>query len=208
MDMSSFYLDILKDRLYTYKADSKERRAAQLVLYNILITLTKMIAPILSFTAEEIWRHIPGDKAESVFLSDFPKVNPELVDSELEKKWELLWKIRDEVNKALEIKRQEKFIGNGLEAKVILYVDEATNGIIDAYRSFLPTLFIVSDAGIKSISDVPATAYKSAEIDDMAILIERAAGEKCQRCWNWRMDVGKHDTHPDLCHRCYEVLTA
>lgn len=207
MDMSSFYLDILKDRLYTYRKDSKERRAAQEVLYNILISLTKMIAPILSFTAEEIWRHIPGDKEESVFLSDFPKVNPEFVDSELEKKWELLWKIRNDVNRALEIKRQEKYIGNALEAKVTLYVDEATNAILDAYKSFLPTLFIVSDAEVSSISEAPATAYKCTEINALAIQIERAAGEKCQRCWNWSVSVGKHKTHPDLCHRCHEVLT-
>jgi len=206
MDMSSFYLDILKDRLYTSGKDSKERRAAQIVLHNILISLTKMIAPILSFTAEEIWKHIPGDKEESVFLSDFPKVNPEFVDPELEKKWELLWKIRNEVNRALEIKRQEKYIGNALEAKVTLYVDEPTSAILEAYRSFLPALFIVSDTEVRSISEAPATAYKCTEINDLAINVERASGGKCLRCWNWRVSVGEHETHPDLCHRCYEVL--
>ena len=177
------------------------------MLYNILISLTKMIAPILSFTAEEIWRYIPGDKEESVFLSDFPKVNPEFVDNELEKKWELFWKIRDEVNKALEIKRQEKYIGNALEAKVTLYVDEATNPVLDAYRSFLPTLFIVSDTEIRNISEAPATAYKCTDINNIAIQIERAPGQKCQRCWNWSVSVGTHETHHDLCHRCFEVLT-
>ncbi len=208
MDMSSFYLDILKDRLYTFKTDSKDRRAAQAVLYNILISLTKMIAPILSFTAEEIWRHIPGEKEESVFLSDFPEINHTFIDNELEQKWDVLWKIRDEVNKALEIKRQEKFIGNALEAKVTLYVDEKTKKLLEEYRTFLPTLFIISSADINTISEAPEAAFKSTELDSAAILVERAEGEKCQRCWNWCVSVGKHEEHPELCERCHNVLTA
>ncbi len=207
MDMSSFYLDILKDRLYTYKDDSKERRAAQVVLYNILISLTKMIAPILSFTAEEIWSHIPGQREESVFLSEFPAVDHKWEDSELERKWKVLWNIRDEVNKALEIKRQEKFIGNALEANVTLYADKETNEILSSYDAFLSTLFIVSSAGRGSISEAPAAAYKSMEIKNLAVLVERAEGKKCQRCWNWSARVGTYKEHPELCHRCYGVLT-
>ena len=207
VDMSSFYLDILKDRLYTYRADSKERRAAQVVLYNILKSLTKLVAPILSFTAEEIWSHIPGEKEESVFLADFPAVNPEFIDEELEKKWERLWKIRDEVNKALEIKRQEKFIGNALEAKVTLYAGEATYKILEDHRAFLPTLFIVSSVGIEKISDVPEGAYSSTDYDGLAIFIERAEGKKCQRCWNWSLSVGEYKDHPELCKRCCEAVT-
>ncbi len=206
-DMSSFYLDILKDRLYTYRADSKGRRAAQIVLYNILVSLTKMIAPILSFTSEEIWGHIPGEKEESVFLSDFPGVNTELLDEELEKKWEILWKIRDEVNKALEIKRKEKFIGNALEAKVTLFVDESINKMLEAFKTFLPTLFIVSAAEVRDIAYASETAYKSADFNQLYILIERAEGNKCQRCWNWSVTVGKSDDHPGLCKRCHEVIT-
>jgi isoleucyl-tRNA synthetase len=206
MDMSSFYLDILKDRLYTCGADSKERRAAQAVLYNILISLTKMIAPVLSFTAEEIWQHIPGEKEESVFLSDFPAVNEAFVDHELEERWENLWKIRDEVNKALEIKRREKFIGNALEAKVTLYVDEEREKLIEAYRAFLPTLFITSAAEVSSIREAPDNVYKSSEINNIAILVERAEGEKCQRCWNWKESVGTFEDHPALCQRCHKVL--
>jgi isoleucyl-tRNA synthetase len=207
-DMSAFYLDILKDRLYTYRADSKERRSAQIVLYNILISLTKMIAPILSFTAEEIWRHIPGEKEESVFLSDFPEIAPEFTDSEIERNWEVLWKIRDEVNKALEIRRQEKFIGNALEAKVTLYVNEETGKILEAYRSLLPMLLIVSSAEVGKISEVSEIAYKSNEINELAVLVERAEGEKCQRCWNWSVSVGKYEDHPGLCNRCHEAVTA
>jgi len=207
MDMSSFYLDILKDRLYTFKADSKERRDAQRILYTILISLTKMLAPVLSFTAEEIWQYIPGRKEESVFLSDFPEVNDEFVDKELEGKWADIAKIRDEVNKALELRRQEKFIGNALEAKVTIFAGESVAALLDQYRDYLPALFIVSSADLKDISGAPEAAYKSSEINGLVIQIEKADGNKCQRCWNWSSSVGAHKDHPELCERCCRVLT-
>ncbi len=205
-NMSAFYLDVLKDRLYTFKAGSKERQAAQWVLYNILLALTKMMAPVLSFTAEEIWSFIPKNKEESIFLTSFPEVQPEFMDKELEKKWENLSSIRDEVNKALEIKRQQKFIGNSLEAKVILYVDEANYKILEGYRTFLPTLFIVSAAEIVKDPSPPEDSYKSPLISGMAVLIEKAQGNKCSRCWNWSITVGKYKDFPELCARCHEVL--
>ncbi|MEN8263309.1 MAG: isoleucine--tRNA ligase [Nitrospirota bacterium] len=208
MDMSAFYLDILKDRLYTFKTDSRERVSAQAVLYNILISLTKLIAPILSFTAEEIWKHIPGEREESVFLSDFPEVNHKLMDRDLETKWENISSIRNEVNKALEIKRQEKFIGNALEAKVTIYAREAHQALLENYRSFLPTLFIVSEASIVKAGDIPDTAYQSTEIDNLAILVEKAPGEKCLRCWNRDTSVGQFNDHPQLCEKCYRVISA
>ncbi len=207
IDMSSFYLDVLKDRLYTFKTDSKERRAAQGVLHNILITLTKLIAPITSFTAEEIWSHIPGEREESVFLSSFPKVNEEFKDKELEDRWQELLSIRNEVNKALEIRRQEKVIGNALEAKVSLFVDDATYKFIEKYKDFLPTLFIVSSTEVINSSDVPAEAYKSDDKKGLAVLVEKAGGAKCERCWNWSVSVGEHKDHPALCKRCSEALT-
>jgi isoleucyl-tRNA synthetase len=207
VDMSSFYLDVLKDRLYTFKPDSKDRRAAQSVLYNILISLTKMIAPILSFTAEEIWQHIPGKREESVFLTDFPEVKPEFMDKTLEKKWKDLLKIRDEVNKALEIKRQEKFIGNALEAKVTLYVNDKIYRVLEEYKTFLPTLFIVSSTEVLEDTKAPVGAYKSSEIEGLAVVVERAEGKKCERCWNWSTSVGEYKDFPELCKRCYEVLT-
>jgi isoleucyl-tRNA synthetase len=206
MDMSSFYLDILKDRLYTFRTDSGERRAAQAVLYNILISLTKMLAPILSFTAEEIWRHIPGAREESVFLSDFPEVNSDFVDRELEKKWDLLWKIRDEVNRSLELKRQEKFIGNALEAKVTIYTDEKTLKLLEPYADFLTSLLIVSSASAAAIEEAPQGAYRSDELQNLSVLVEKAEGEKCQRCWNWSTSVGTFTDHPHLCHRCHRAL--
>ena len=207
-NMSAFYLDVLKDRLYTFKAGSKERQAAQWVLYNILLALTKMMAPVLSFTAEEIWSFIPKNKEESIFLTSFPEVQSEFMDKELEKKWESLSSICDEVNKALEIKRQQKFIGNSLEAKVILYVDEANYKILEGYRTFLPTLFIVSAAEVVKNQSPPDDSYKSPVISGVAVLIEKAQGRKCSRCWNWSVTVGKYKDFPELCERCRGVLTS
>lgn len=207
MDMSSFYLDILKDRLYTFGTDSKGRRDAQLILYNILISLTKMLAPVLSFTAEEIWQYMPGNKEESVFLSSFPEVNEELVDRELEVKWAEISKVRDEVNRALELKRQEKFIGNALEAKVTIFAGDRISSLLGNYRDYLPTLFIVSAAELKDMAGADDDVYKSSEIKDLAIKIEKADGNKCQRCWNWSVSVGEHKDHPELCERCRNVLT-
>ncbi|MEK7238797.1 MAG: class I tRNA ligase family protein, partial [Nitrospirota bacterium] len=170
--------------------------------------LTKMMAPVLSFTAEEIWSFIPKNKEESIFLTSFPEVQPEFMDKELEKKWESLSSICDEVNKALEIKRQQKFIGNSLEAKVILYVDEAKYKILEGYRTFLPTLFIVSAAEVVKDQSPPDNSYKSPLISGMAVLIEKAQGNKCSRCWNWSVTVGKYKDFPELCARCHEVLTS
>lgn len=208
IDMSSFYLDILKDRLYTFKTDSEERRSAQFVLYNILITLTKLIAPIISFTAEEIWSHMPGKSEESIFLSSFPKANEDFKDKELEDKWQELLIIRNEVNKALEIKRQDKVIGNALEAKVSLFVDDATYKVIEKYKDFLPTLFIVSSTEVVKGTNAPEGSYISEDNKGLAVLVEKAAGGKCERCWNWSVSVGEHKEHTELCKRCYEVLTS
>ncbi len=207
MDMSSLYLDILKDKLYTFKTDSTERRAAQVVLYNILISLTKLIAPVLSFTAEEIWNHIPGNGEESVFLSTFPEVNPDFHDQELEKKWQKISKIRDEVNKALELKRQEKFIGNSLEAKIILYAKDTDLQLLNKYSDFLPSLFIVSAVDTGQFKDAPDNVYSSPESDNLSIIVNKADGNKCERCWNWDTSVGEFDEHPGLCKRCHKVLT-
>ena len=196
-DMSSFYLDILKDRLYTFKSDSPERRAAQWVLYNIANSLIKLIAPVLSFTAEEAWQHLPFKTSESVFLEKMPEPADNFIDEKLELKWNKLIEIRDEVNKALEVKRQEKFIGNSLEAKVILNVNKSLENFLIPYIDFLPTLFIVSQVEVKSLKD-------SKDIE-FYIIIEKAEGEKCQRCWNFSPMVGKLEIN-DVCPRCYHVL--
>ncbi|HDZ84328.1 MAG TPA: hypothetical protein ENH45_03830 [Nitrospirae bacterium] len=207
IDMSSFYLDILKDRLYTFGTDSKDRRAAQAVLCIILKTLTKLIAPILSFTAEEIWTHIPGAKEESVFLAEFPEVEEKyIIDEALKNKWFTFAVIRDEVNKALEIKRADKLIGNALEAKVTIYVIDAVKAMLEEQGDFLPALFIVSAVDVKGFSEAPDSAYSSGEVENLAVLVEKADGSKCQRCWNRSISVGQFSEHPELCERCFNVL--
>ena len=206
VDMSSFYLDILKDRLYTFKPDSKERRAAQWVLNNILVTMTKLMSPVISFTAEEIWKNIAGNREESVFLSAFPAADDKFLDTALEEKWEKFITIRNDVNKALEIKRQNKFIGNALEAKIMLYLPENEFNLLSGYKEFLPTLFIVSGADIKPASGKVDGAYESEDIKGMSVIVEKAEGWKCERCWNWSTSVGTFGDAPELCRRCYNVI--
>jgi isoleucyl-tRNA synthetase len=221
VDMSSFYLDVLKDRLYTFKTDSTERRASQWVLYNILSTMTCLMAPIVSFTAEEIWQNIrqiaksveqraksieqgAENIEESVFLSPFPEVNEEYYNQELERKWDTLFLIRNEVNKSLEIKRAERFIGNSLEAKIIIYPHEKYKPLLGQYKDFLPTFLIVS--AVEIVDSNIEGAYKSIELEGLEIKVERAPGEKCQRCWNWSESVGVFAEAPDICERCHKVL--
>jgi len=208
VDMSSFYLDILKDRLYTFRADSPERRAAQYVLSEVLMTMTKLMAPVLSFTAEEIWQSAKDRPAESVFLSDFPVADESLIDAELESRWEKLIGIRNEVLKALELKRAEKFIGNSLEAKVKLYAAGATFALLGQYRDFLPALFIVSQVELMPEGAFPAgpEVYLPEGVGELGVLVERAEGEKCERCWNWSTSVGAFPDAPGICAKCHGQL--
>jgi isoleucyl-tRNA synthetase len=210
VDMSSFYLDVLKDRLYTFKSDSVERRAAQWVIYQILFVMTRLMAPILSFTAEEVWQSMRIDKGgnrgneESVFLTAFPEIDEKYYAPELGKKWDDLFILRNEVNKALEIKRAEKFIGNSLEAKIILYIPGKYKSLLTQYMDFLPAFFIVS--GVEITDKRYEDSYKSIEVEGLEIKVVRAPGAKCQRCWNWSEKVGKFAEAPDICERCYKVI--
>jgi isoleucyl-tRNA synthetase len=205
--MSSFYLDVLKDRLYTFGSDSGERRAAQWVLHQVLSTMTRLMAPVLSFTAEEVWQSLKQratDLEDSVFLASFPEVNAQYYDLTLEEKWDNLFMLRNEVNKAIEIKRAEKFLGNSLEAKIILYLPEKYNMLVSENRDFLPTFFIVSavelaDGGFDD-------SYKSIEIEGLEVSVEKAIGAKCQRCWNRSEAVGTFKDTPDICDRCHKVI--
>ncbi len=209
IEMSSFYLDILKDRLYTMAADSKERRGSQWVLYQVLKTLTGLMAPILSFTAEEVHSFTPAAANQSVFLEPFPKVEEALIDEELESDWMRLIDLRDEVNKALEIKRREKFIGNSLEASVTLYLDEDLRDFLGKYSEDLAMIFIVSEARPADLQNPPSdSGLFQGEVkgSKILVLVERSDGKKCQRCWNWRADVKAGDDGQDICARCKEVL--
>jgi isoleucyl-tRNA synthetase len=195
VELSAFYLDILKDRLYADGPQSSSRRAAQTVLYDMLLALTKLIAPILPHTADEVWRFIPGVEHISVQLSDLPQVDVALYDELLEKKWARLIEVRDEVLKALEEARKEKMIGNSLAAQVKLHPNEETAQFLAGFAD-LEKLFIVSDVIV----------HAAADRDRLHVEISPAPGEKCERCWNVTTDVGAHEHHPTLCGRCVKVV--
>ena len=208
VDLSSLYLDILKDRLYTSPASSPQRRAAQTALFKILDALVRLMAPVLSFTAEEVWEHIPGAKesAQSIHFTLLPEAESSYVDTNLEERFELLLKVRGEVSKALESARQGKLIGNSLEASVALGAPEKLLGFLHENQALLKDFFIVS--GVELSPAIPAGAQVSREVEGLGILVTRAPGEKCQRCWMYDMQVGAGAEHPSVCPRCRAALSA
>ncbi|MCL4558587.1 MAG: isoleucine--tRNA ligase [Deltaproteobacteria bacterium] len=194
-DLSSFYLDILKDRLYVSRSDSPGRRAAQTVLYDILARLIEMLAPVLSFTAEEAWSHLPGTKEESVFLSNGTARRPlPETDAVIYRDHERLRLIREEVNRALEVQRANKKIGSSLEALVVVTAGREDHGLLQKYEPSLPELFIVSQVELKDGGE------------PLRVEIQKAGGRKCERCWNYSSSVGSHPSHPALCDRCVEAI--
>ncbi len=206
-ELSAFYLDILKDRLYTSAPKARERRSAQTALLIILKALVRLMAPILSFTAEEVWSCLAAaDKeAESVHLTQFPSFDPPLFDEELDQRWKLLLELRTEVTKALEQARRSQLIGHPLDARVILHLPDSLMNSIKPYVGFLPTFFIVSQVEITSETG-PSEGFSSPEFPGLIIGIEKALGEKCERCWNYRIEVGRFPEHPTICSRCYQAI--
>lgn len=209
VDMSAFYLDIIKDRLYTEGTNSIERRSAQTVMTEILVTLTKMIAPILSFTAEEIWETLPEvlKDRESVLLTDWYKENDEYLNPEIENKWVEIIKVRKEANKSLEKARQgkDRIIGNSLDAKVMLHsTDAEIQKFLVANREKLELALIVSEVEI--VENIDETFTKGEEATDLYIKVLHAEGEKCERCWKYSKEIGKDPEHLTLCSRCASVL--
>ncbi|HDA2394754.1 TPA: isoleucine--tRNA ligase [Staphylococcus aureus] len=200
VELSNFYLDYGKDILYIEQRDSHIRRSMQTVLYQILVDMTKLLAPILVHTAEEVWSHTPHVKEESVHLADMPKVVE--VDQALLDKWRTFMNLRDDVNRALETARNEKVIGKSLEAKVTIASNDKFNAS-EFLTSFdaLHQLFIVSQVKVVDKLDDQATAYEHGDI-----VIEHADGEKCERCWNYSEDLGTVDELTHLCPRCQQVI--
>jgi isoleucyl-tRNA synthetase len=188
--LSSFYLDYLKDRLYTYSKNSIERKSAQTTLNKILRELLIMIAPILSFTAEEAYQFIPYEKKESIFLEDFPEI--EDIDENLIERWNRFFEIRKIVLKKIEEKREEKIIGSSLSAKVIIKCDKDTYEFLKSFYK-LNTLFIVSEVELY-------------EGENLEVIVERTENKKCERCWVYFPEVGKNSEFPDLCEKCINVI--
>ncbi len=210
VDMSNFYLDVIKDRLYTSSANSQARRAAQTAMYDVLDVLVKMLAPVLAFTTEEIWEymsHSSSHDRESVQLNPWPAVNERYLDAELEKKWDKLLAVRDDVSKALETARAEKIIGHSLNAAVTLYADEDYYKFLSGLEDQLATVFIVSDVRVHEVHCPPSTRIVKGEATGIDIFVENAGGEKCERCWIFSEAVGKNQKHPTLCERCSSVVT-
>jgi len=205
VDLSSLYFDILKDRLYTFAANSPDRRSAQSAISDILIELTQMFAPILPFTSEEIWQLMPAGlrPVDSVHLSEFRPVRTDRLDNELADRWAQLMAVRSEVSKALEELRGGKSIGSSLEARVhVDYAPGPVGKLLEEYRHELASLFIVSAV---DIDPMPEDTDSPGELG-ITVTADRADGDKCIRCWNYSQTVGENEIHPSLCARCVDQL--
>jgi isoleucyl-tRNA synthetase len=207
VDLSAVYLDILKDRLYTAGRASPDRRAAQVVLDRTLSALVRLMAPMLSFTAEELWARLPESSrtAGSVHLAAWP--DPErawTLDDTRAAEWDRLFQVRAEVARALERARADKIIGASLDARVTLYAGESLLKFLQAHAAQLPTIFIVSHVETAPFDRRPEELEPLAP--ELAVRVARAEGAKCARCWTYRTDVGRSDRHPTLCGRCVAVL--
>ena len=205
IEMSSYYLDILKDRLYAYKADSFERRSAQTAMYEIMLDLVVMIAPVLSFTMEEVWQFMkkPASMPESVFMMPWPEFKEEYIDEALESKWDNFIEIRSEITRVLEGARRAKTIGHSLDAKVELHATGEALAILRSVEGDLATLLIVSQA---KLVEGLAGGVEATGREDLKVTVQAAEGEKCERCWIYSDTVGKDAEHPTVCARCAAAL--
>lgn len=205
VEMSSYYLDILKDRLYAYKADSFERRSAQTAMYEIMLDLVVMIAPVLSFTMEEVWQFMkkPASMPESVFMMSWPECKEEYIDEALESKWDNFIEIRSEITRVLEGARRAKTIGHSLDAKVELHATGEALAILRSVEGDLATLLIVSQA---KLVEGLAGGVEATGREDLKVTVQAAEGEKCERCWIYSDTVGKDAEHPTVCARCAAAL--
>jgi isoleucyl-tRNA synthetase len=204
LDLSAFYLDYAKDILYCEAPNNHERRSMQTVLYECLVALAKLMSPIISHTADEVWSYIPGVEEESVQLTDMPEYVDLPNADQLEEKWNAFMKIRDDVLKALEEARNEKVIGKSLQAKLTLYVNDKTKQLLNSIEENLEQLFIVSAFEVAgTVEEAPENALK---LEHATIVVEKAEGETCERCWNVTKDVGADNEHPTLCQRCATVV--
>lgn len=205
VEMSSFYMDIIKERLYVNKADDKARRSAQTAMYEILQDLVVMIAPVLSFTAEEVWQFMdkPENAPESVQMVAWPEIKEEYMDEALKEKWDNFIELRSEVTRVLEGARRAKTIGNSLDAAVELHAEGEALEILKGVEEHLATLLIVSQA--KLVEGVSEGKEKT-EREDLSVTVMTAEGEKCERCWNYSSTVGEDHDHATLCARCAAVM--
>ena len=210
IDMGSFYLDVIKDRQYTTRADSLARRSAQTAIYHVLEAMCRWMAPVLSFTAEEIWQHMPGERGESVFLQhwyQFPHMNLGEMDLGY---WNEVMEVRDVVNRELEQLRNAGEIGANLQAEVSLYCGREVLDRLARLGDELRFVLITSTAEVKLVTDTPpaeAAHYTLENGDELWVAVAASSHQKCTRCWHYRDDVGSHAEHPELCGRCVDNVT-
>lgn len=203
IELGSFYLDIIKDRQYTAKSDGLARRSCQTAMYYLIEALVRWIAPILSFTADEIWGHMPGSRSEFVFTETwynglFALSGNEVLSSA---SWDKLIVVRAEVNKVLELARKENLIGGGLEAEVTLFASDELARLLRSLKDELRFVLITSKTTVKAMSEASKEAVVT-NVAGLSVLIEKSTAAKCERCWHHNETVGASDTHPLLCDRC------
>ena len=205
VDMSKLYIDIIKDRVYVGKADGLDRRSAQTAMYYIISAMTRLMAPLVAFTSEEIWQampHLEGEKAESVFLNQIPSAD--LYRSEGVDAWDKLFELRDDVMKALEVARAQKLIGKSLDAKVTVYTEnEEVLNLLNMMKDELATVFIVSKAVVVGGTNPAAYAEEGSVL---SVLVEQADGKKCDRCWCYSEEGIESEEDGFLCERCRKIL--
>jgi isoleucyl-tRNA synthetase len=203
VDLSAFYNDISKDRLYTFGARSAERRSAQSAMYLMADGLTRLLAPILPVTADELWRHLPGRREESVHLAVFPELSAldSLLDDALVDRWNRLAALRERVLARIEPLRKDKLIGSSLQARVVLSGTPADLAWLAPHAAELPMLFIVSDVALETSS-----AGRDGDGESLRIAIERTEGVKCERCWRYVRSVSEDPAWTGLCDRCQHAL--
>lgn len=204
-ELGGFYLDIIKDRLYTTQENSLARRSAQTALYHISEALVRWLAPLCTFTAEEIWKNLPGDRNESVLMNTWYEAFPNFADVSgvSDATWQSLKTVRDAVNKVVEDKRNDNEIRSALAAEVTLYCDGELNSQLASFGEELRFVFITSTAEVKSLSEASGDAVETS-MENLKVSIKPSEHQKCVRCWHHREDVGQNDAHPELCGRCVE----
>jgi isoleucyl-tRNA synthetase len=206
VDMGAFYLDVLKDRLYTTGRDSRPRRSAQTAMYHVLEAMVRWIAPVLSFTAEEIHQHVPGERSESIFFETWYPGLFELENAEAERlRWQRVMRVREEVSKSIETVRRDGRAGSSLAVEVDLWVDGPLREAIDSLGDELRFVLLTSEARVADLAHAPAGAERlSLEDGEVALQVTPSEHTKCVRCWHYRSDVGADPEHPELCGRCVE----
>ena len=207
IELGGFYLDVIKDRQYTTQTDSLARRSTQTAMYHILEMLSRMIAPILSFTADEIWQNIPGKRAISVLLTDFSDSVTEFAEAQnfSDQFWRQIMVVKTAVNKELESKRAEKQVGSGLSAEVYLYCDQELEAMLNQLGQELRFVLIVSHTFIHSLDSAHDEAVDT-DIPGLKLYVSPSIHTKCERCWHHSEDVGEVTEHPALCRRCIENI--